>query len=647
MSNLRKLVTALVTFVLVFSISPLFLPSYAAQPPVAIFTFTPNVALVGQTVTFDASASYSPGGTILIYAWNFGDGTSPVALSASTTSHSYSAVGNYTVTLTVTDNLTLEGNTTKIVPVTWYPTASFTFKPALPLVNALVAFNASASKPASGSITSYYWDFGDGNKLNVSTSIANHAYPVVGNYSVNLIVTDSYGFTNASSNQITVIKPPIAGFTFLPAWPTVGQTVTFDGSSSTPDGGTIVSYFWTFGDGQNATGIVVNHSYANYGTFVTTLNITDSEGLSNSTSSQVNVRQYPTASFVFTPSLPFANQTATFNASASTPNGGTIVSYGWDYGDGNTGTGAVSNHSYATYGTYYVTLTVTDSEQLTNTLTKPIRIIVYPTANFTHTPVYPAINMPILFNASLSKDPDGSIVSYYWNFGDGSNATQNTPLITHTYTVANVYIVTLVVTEDDGLTANATTSMPVYTSVPTHDVGIAAVVMSSSVVWTGNSVTINWTTITINVTAINEGQANETFDVSVYYNSSLLGKQTISNMAPNSTKLLQFSWDTTTVPYAYYNITATASTVVDETHTSDNTLSGGIVTVTHIGDISGPNGVPDMKVDIRDLAVVAKAFGSGPGLPGWNPICDIDHNGRVDIRDIALVAKAFGWSPSG
>ncbi|HXX88464.1 MAG TPA: PKD domain-containing protein [Candidatus Acidoferrum sp.] len=649
MSNGRKTVfVALVTFVLALStMSPLFLPSYATQPPVAIFTFTPNVALVGQNVTFDGSGSYSPGGVIEIYSWSFGDGTPNDSISGYTTTHSYSAVGNYTVTLTVIDNLTLQGYTTKTVPVTLYPTTSFTFKPTTPLVNTLVTFNASASRPASGSIVSYYWDFGDGNKLNVSTPTTTHTYQAVGNYSVNLTVTDNYGFTNSTGNEITVIKPPIAAFTFLPAWPIVGQTVTFDASSSTPDGGTIVNYYWTFGDGQTATGVVVTHSYANYGTFVATLNITDSEGLSNATSSQVNVRQYPTASFIYTPSLPFANQTVTFNASASTPNGGTIVSYGWDYGDGNTGTGAVSSHSYATYGTYTVTLTVTDSEQLTNALTKSIRIIVYPYANFTHTPVYPAINTPVLFNASLSNDPDGSIVSYYWNFGDGSYATQTTPLVYHTYTVANVYNISLIVTEDDGLTANATMTMPVYTTVPIHDVGIAAVTISNPVVWTGSPILANWTTITINVTAINEGQANETFDVSVYYNGSLAGKQTLSNMPPNSTQLLQFSWDCTSVPYGYYNITAVASTVVDETHTSDNTLSGGMVTVTHIGDISGPNGVPDLRVDIRDIALVARAFGTGPGVPGWNPICDIDHNGRVDIRDISLVAKAFGWSADG
>jgi hypothetical protein len=52
--------------------------------------------------------------------------------------------------------------------------------------------------------------------------------------------------------------------------------------------------------------------------------------------------------------------------------------------------------------------------------------------------------------------------------------------------------------------------------------------------------------------------------------------------------------------------------------------------------------VPDGKVDIRDIAVVAKCFGSSPGSPGWNVNCDVNNDSRIDIRDIAIVAKHFG-----
>lgn len=641
MFNYRKAVfIALITVLTVFSsIGPKISPLFAQQPPVAKFAYAPKVPFINQTVTFDASASYDPDGTILVYRWDFGDGTSPVSLPDKTTTHAYSAVGNYTVTLTVTDNQPLQGNTSAKVTVDWYPTADFTYTPPRPLVNQTVTFNASASKSSIGTIVSYYWDFGDGNTANVSASTTTHAYSTVGNYSATLTVTDSYGFSGNCTKSIAVVKTPVADFTFTPAYPKVGETVTFNATMSKPDGGTIINYYWDFGDGQNTTGVVVAHAYATYGSFTVTLNITDSEGLSNATQKQVNVRQNPTASFTYTPNLPYVNQTVTLDASASQPNGGTIISYVWDFGDGSTGAGAIVHHAYAGYGTHYVNLTVTDSEQLSNTSIQSIRVVIGPVANFTHTPVYPAMNTSILFNASQSFDPDGSIVAYAWDFGDGNTVTRNYPLVYHTYATANVYIVSLTVTEDDNLTANATMTVPVYTSVPTHDVAIAGVTPSASVVIVGN-------TIYVNVTAQNKGTVNETFDVSVYYGSNLLGRQTVTNLAPNSTQILQFSWNTTGVPFGYYNITATASTVIDETNTADNTLTDGQVIATILGDISGPNGLPDLKIDMRDIARVARAFGSDPvhEPKAWDPVCDLNHDGKVDMRDVAIVAKRFGWN---
>jgi PKD repeat protein len=232
-------------------------------------------------------------------------------------------------------------------------------------------------------------------------------------------------------------------------------------------------------------------------------------------------------------------------------------------------------------------------------------------------------------------------VAYTWNFGDGTNTTQSTSTTIHTYTVANVYIVTLVVTDADGLTANATMTVPVYTSVPTHDVAIIAVSPSAQQ-WVR---AVNGTTLTINVTAANLGTANETFDVSVYYGTNLLGKQTLTSMAPNTTQDLQFVWNTVGTPFGIYNITATASIVTDETNTTNNVLAGGQVIVTINGDVTGPNGIPDLKVDMRDIALVASAFGSNPITEPrhWNPICDINGDGKVDMRDIAIVAKEFGW----
>jgi len=79
-----------------------FLPlAMVNQPPVAAFDYSPQHPKVGQTITFDASASYDPDGSIISYEWDFGDGTTA---SGAVVSHAYASAGRYNVTLNVTDN---------------------------------------------------------------------------------------------------------------------------------------------------------------------------------------------------------------------------------------------------------------------------------------------------------------------------------------------------------------------------------------------------------------------------------------------------------------------------------------------------------------------------------------------------------------
>jgi|Deesub1362A_J573_1020465.scaffolds.fasta_scaffold00437_2 PKD repeat protein len=538
----------------------------AQQLPVAKFTYTPEVPLINETVIFNASESYDPDGTILSYEWNFGDGTPEVVTPEVTVTHAYSAVGNYTVTLNVTDNEGLTNSSSLVVTVNYYPQAIFTYYPESPLVGETVLFNASESKPNGGVIRQYYWDFGDGATANVTSDTVTHAYSAVGNYTVTLTVWDSYGLTNSSAKLIVVIKAPVARFTYSPSYPTVDQTVTFDASTSESDGGVILWYYWDFGDGAtaNVTSDTVTHAYSAVGNYTVTLLIKDDEGLSGTTSKILSVREYPIATFVYFPTLPYVNETVTFNASESTPRGGVIIDYSWSFGDGQTGSGVIVNHTYTTYGTYYVTLTVTDSEGLSDSVQKSIRIIIGPIANFTHFPVYPLVNQTILFNATSSYDPDGTLVAYTWNFGDGNITTVSQPLIYHAYAAADVYEVSLTVTDNDGLTAHTSKFIGVYTTVPTHDVAILEVATSAVRIAIGEI-------IMVNVTAKNEGDSYfETFDVSLYYNDILIGTQTVIDLVSNTTEILTFNWNTAGLTPGDYSITAVASKVLDEIDLSDN-----------------------------------------------------------------------------
>ena len=247
------------------------------------------------------------------------------------------------------------------------PIASFTFSPTYPEVDEAVTFDASGSYDPDGYIVSYTWDFGDGNITSTSNPIITHAYTSFGDYTVTLTVTDDSSLTDDETATIHVSQHPVASFTFTPPDPLMHELVTFDASTSSPDGGEIILYTWDFGDG-NVTSTdepIITHAYSNYGTFTVTLNVTDSEGKWDTESQQITVENVPVADFWWTPYYPQRGETVTFDASSSTPDGGEIISYAWDFGDDTPmveESDPVTTHVYTEVGEYLVTLNVTDSE---------------------------------------------------------------------------------------------------------------------------------------------------------------------------------------------------------------------------------------------------------------------------------------------
>ena len=137
----------------------------------------------------------------------------------------------------------------------------------------------------------------------------------------------------------------------------------------------------------------------------------------------------------------------TFDGSGSYDPDGTIVSYAWDFGDGNTSTVVNPTHTYAQNGTYTVTLTVTDNEGATDTNTTTATIAdTEPNADFTGTPTSGPEPLTVTFtDASTSYD---GIVAWAWDFGDGNTSTEQNP--THVYAEAGLYTVNLTVYEADG-----------------------------------------------------------------------------------------------------------------------------------------------------------------------------------------------------
>jgi len=172
--------------------------------------------------------------------------------------------------------------------------------------------------------------------------------------------------------------------------------------------------------------------------------------------SQATTNAPPIASMIVTPGLGIAPLTVEFYALGSIDVDGLIVSYSWDFGDGTTGTGVTASHEYVKPGTYTVELTVTDDRQATHSVTEKIRVIANtpPIASMTISETVGIAPLQIEFRAVASSDPDGELISYKWDFGDGTTGTGVTT--SHEYVKAGKYTVKLTVT-DNGQATHSTT----------------------------------------------------------------------------------------------------------------------------------------------------------------------------------------------
>ncbi|MGB5474072.1 MAG: PKD domain-containing protein [Gammaproteobacteria bacterium] len=228
-----------------------------------------------------------------------------------------------------------------------------------------VTFDGTGSSDSDGTIASYAWTFGDGgNGTGVSPT---HTYTSAGTFTVTLTVTDNAGATDSATSTATIAAAPQAPVADAngPYNGTAGQPVTFDGSGSSDADGTIVSFAWTFGDGTTGTGVSPTNTYAAAGTFNVTLTVTDNDGLTDTATSTATIVAAPVDP-IADPNGPYNGTEGvalTLNGSASfDPDGGNITAYDWNFGDGNTGTGATPTHTYAAPGLYTVSLVVVDDE---------------------------------------------------------------------------------------------------------------------------------------------------------------------------------------------------------------------------------------------------------------------------------------------
>lgn len=244
-------------------------------PPVAEFA----VSCTALHCTF-ADASADPGGSVVGWRWEFGDGQAAVERNPD---HTYAEAGSYTVSLVVTDDAGATAEATRAITLSGEaqnaaPTASFTVG-----CDALQCDFVDTSSDPDGTIVGWTWDFGDGTTL--SNQSSSHEFPAPGTYVVALTVTDDHGATGSGAQSVTVTvgnAPPVATFVYE----CTGLTCRFTDASTDADG-TIQTRHWDLGDGATATGSKPNHTYASPGSFGVRLTVTDDRGATSSASRTV------------------------------------------------------------------------------------------------------------------------------------------------------------------------------------------------------------------------------------------------------------------------------------------------------------------------------------------------------------------------
>jgi PKD repeat protein len=426
------------------------------RPPQADFATDPIVATEGQPVRF-LDRSSDPDGRVVERVWSFGDGS--ISTHDGPT-HTYLTGGNLTLSLTVKDDDGARSTAVKVLHVNRRPIPAFSVTPVQPTTQEDARFTDASVDP-DGRVAAWAWEFGDGNTS--AERHPAHRYARTGAYTVQLTITDHEGGQASLRRLLNVSNAvPRANFLVAPLVPTTNRDATFTDASTDPDG-RVVAWAWAFGDGASGSGSTVSHRYARSGSYPVTLTVTDDDGHQATAVQVVRVNVAPIAAFTMSPGNPSTTTDVRYADGSSDPDG-SIAAWAWDFGDGHRSSERHPVHRYASQGLYTVQLTVTDNDGGTTTLAKPLVVgSLAPTAAFAMAPEKPVAGEAVQFT-DASVDPDGRIVAWAWDFGDGQRSAVQHPA--HAYAGTGIFPVRLTVTDDAGKTASVEKPLRVYSAGP-------------------------------------------------------------------------------------------------------------------------------------------------------------------------------------
>jgi gliding motility-associated-like protein len=370
------------------------------------------------------------------WQWDFGDGIT--AGSPTNASHSYTASGNYTASLVITD--VLGCSDTMITAVTVYgPTSSFISNvPAACLGNSTVLFTDGSTSDGIHPIIKWTWNFGDGTIDSTSPPPYSHTYAASGVYVVTLTVKDNYGCTDLFTIPTSiVIAQPKANFDSPDTVSCVGKPIQFNNTST----GSNLQYQWQFGDGSQDVVLNPIHNYSAIGLYTVSLSIIDQYGCTDTITKNNYIDiSIPHALFTISDSTSTCPPLLVNYTNSST--GYTTLL--WDFGDGNTSTINNPSHYYTYPGVLHPKLTITGPGGCTDTMSKSIQISG-PQGTFSYTAQIACQPTTITFTAHTQNN-----VSFIWDFSDGNTIATTDSVVSHVYTIAGDFVPKVILVDASG-----------------------------------------------------------------------------------------------------------------------------------------------------------------------------------------------------
>ncbi len=425
-----------------------------ANEPVAEFSANVTSGLTPLDITFTDKSTGDP----TRWSWDFGDGE---ASSEQNPKHTYSKEGLFTVSLMASNNngpdLEIKNNLINIPPIRT-PTAAFE---AIPLVGK-APMKVQFTDLSKGYSDFWSWEFGDGRISNQQNPV--HTFNETGTFTVKLAVSNLNGIDREEKGNLINVQnegKPVAAFSAEPLTGFAPLTVKFTNLSN----GKIDNLLWDFGDGMHSRSQKFNpsHIYRTSGTFDVTLTLNNAtDDISEIKADLITILDSDSsdlsAAFHARTRIGIAGTEVEFNDLST----GNIVSWFWDFGDGNTSTERNPKHAYNNNGIFPVTLIINNNGKM-DTLRKKAYIEINEnhscTADFDINVDREALDGPfpgspcggnsvLLDKVCFTDKSSGDIVSWFWDFGDESTSTEQNPC--HEYGLEGVFVVNLTITDRSG-----------------------------------------------------------------------------------------------------------------------------------------------------------------------------------------------------